>query len=167
MRKGPSHSPDGGRRPHTDLRPAPSRTILAEYVAITKDSKPHRSCARPAPSTLSLTFRNRINRRPVLGGFISGIRAGRVEAEAASVAEFWNPAELTSLLRTVSGRRGPRRIVSAESSLELSHNGDRLVVPEIHFGGKACGSDKPSDNDLRRRQTERDVLGYSYSRHLR
>ena len=70
-----AHRPDRGHRPDADLRRAtPAQSILAEYEAHYNGRRPHRSRQlrppRPDHPAADLS-RERIKRRPVLGGLIN------------------------------------------------------------------------------------------------
>jgi transposase InsO family protein len=70
------------------------RSILAGYEAHYNGRRPHRSrqLRPPRPDhPIARPYRERIKRRPVLGGLIKRIRAGCVKPWSKTVAEFWHP----------------------------------------------------------------------------
>ena len=70
------------------------RTVLAEYEAHYNGRRPHRSRQlrppRPDHPVADLS-RQRIKRRPVLGGLISEIRAGRLKAQLKTSGTVLEP----------------------------------------------------------------------------
>jgi hypothetical protein len=93
------------------------RTVLARYAAHYSGRRPHRALHlrpprpdHPAPRL----DRQRIRRRPVLGGLISEYERAAWNRRSAPLAGFWNPTRSTQLGRQLPDATGAVHELVAE-----------------------------------------------------
>ena len=118
------------------------RSILAEYMAHYNGRRPHRSrqLLPPGPTTpIAGPSRERIKRRPVLGGLINEYERATQKPWSKSVAEFWRPTGLaidaaTGVLVAIAHRL-PARVHPAPASLPQVGEAARCGVGSALLSG--------------------------------